>query len=205
MQTQIAARRRDIRQLDVEIDDFTAHSFFMNFGCVFMAAIAGVLLVGCKKSDPASAPPVEIEVAPTYPTAAQPKLPTIKLWIGAEELVTEMALSQIQAQTGMMFRTNIAENEAMIFVFPYPHQTSFWMKNTPVPLSAAYIDPEGTILEIHDLQPHDTNSVPAKSDNVQFVLETSQGWFERKNIKPGTLVRTEKGSLKETFFRNQAP
>jgi uncharacterized protein len=190
-------------QLDVEIDAFTPHSFLMNFAWIFMAAIAGTLWVGCKKADTASAPPVEIEVPPTYPTAAQPKLPTMKLWIGAEELVTEMALNPIQAQTGMMFRTNIAENEAMIFVFPYPHQASFWMKNTQVPLSAAYIDPEGVILEIHNLQPHDTNSVKAASDNVQFVLETSQGWFERKNIKPGTLVRTEKGSLKKIFFRNQ--
>ena len=61
-------------------------------------------------------------------------------------------------QTGMMFRTNLAENAGMLFVLPMPQQASFWMKNCPLPLSAAYIDPEGVILEIHDLQPHNTNS-----------------------------------------------
>jgi len=173
----------------------------MKFGGVFVVALAGILLVGCNK--PAAVPPspTNVVVTPSSPTAAQPKLPTIKLWIGAEEMITEMALNGIQQQTGMMFRTNIAENEGMIFVFPYPHQASFWMKNTSVPLSAAYIDSEGVILEIHDLEPHNTNSVKAASEGVQYVLETSQGWFERKNIKPGSLVRTEKGSLRKTFFR----
>lgn len=73
------------------------------------------------------------------------------------------------------------------------------MKNTSVPLSVAYIDPRGVILEIHDLQPHNTNSVVAASDNVQYALETSQGWFERHKIQPGTLIRTEAGSLQQTF------
>ncbi len=151
----------------------------------------GALLAGCQK-------PVTIS-APSLPGAAQPKLSTIKLWIGAEELVTEMALNGPQQQTGMMFRTNVAENEAMIFVMPFPHRASFWMKNTSVPLSVAYIDPRGVILEIHDLQPHNTNSVVAASDNVQYALETSQGWFERHKIQPGTLIRTEAGSLQQTF------
>src|SRR5262245_10530622 len=74
----------------------------------------------------------------------QPKLQIMKLWVGAQELATELALNDRQRMTGMMFRTNLAENEAMLFVFPVPHRTSFYMKNTTVPLSAAYIDPEGT-------------------------------------------------------------
>lgn len=152
------------------------------------------------KEKTATATP-EIETAPPIPTAAQPKLPTVKLWIGAEEMSAEMALNGIQQQTGMMFRTNIAENEGMIFVFPYPHRASFWMKNTLVPLSAAYIDSEGVIQEIHKLEPHNTNAVRAASENIQYVLETSQGWFQRHNIGPGTLVRTDKGNLRKTFFR----
>jgi len=158
---------------------------------VFVAAMVGTLLVGCQKPNTIS--------APSFPAQAQPKLPTLKLWMGAEELVAELALNGAQQQTGMMFRTNLAENEGMIFVMPYPHRASFWMKNTSLPLSAAYIDPKGVILEIHDLQPHNTNSVVAASDNVQYILETSQGWFERKKIAPGTLIRTERGSLQQTF------
>ena len=174
----------------------------MKSGGFFVVALAAILAAGCNKPAAVSPSPTNVVTTPSLPTAAQPKLPTIKLWIGAEEMIAEMALNGIQQQTGMMFRTNMAENEGMIFVFPYPHQASFWMKNTSLPLSAAYISPEGMILEIHDLEPHNTNSVKATAENVQYVLETSQGWFERKNIKPGSLVRTERGSLRKTFFRD---
>ena len=124
----------------------------------------------------------------------------MKLWLGAEEMVAELALTSQQQQTGMMFRTDLAENAGMLFVFPVPHRASFWMKNCPLPLSAAYIDAEGVILEIHHLQAHNTNSVVASSDRVQFVLETSQGWFERHQVTTGMVVRTEHGSLVKTFF-----
>jgi uncharacterized membrane protein (UPF0127 family) len=99
----------------------------------------------------------------------------------------------------MMFRTNMAENEAMVFALPYTHRASFWMKNCFVPLSVAYIDPDGVILEIHDLQPQNTNAVLAASDNIRFALETPQGWFDRHNVRTGMMVRTEKGGLMETF------
>ena len=129
----------------------------------------------------------------------------MKLWLGAEELVTELALNGTQQQTGMMFRTNMAENEGMLFVFPIPHQASFWMMNTYVPLSAAYINPEGIILEIHQLEPLNTNSVFAASDQIQYVLETRQGWFDRHNVRTGMVVRSEYGPLKSTFTQKQAP
>ncbi len=118
-------------------------------------------------------------------------------------MIAELALTPQQVRTGMMFRTSLAENAGMLFVFPIAHRASFWMKNCPLPLSAAYIDPEGVILEIHDLQPHNTNSVEAASERVQFVLETNQGWFGRHHVMPGTVVRTERGTLLETFFRQR--
>ncbi len=60
--------------------------------------------------------------------------------------------------------------------------------------------PGGVIEEIHHLEKNDTNSVVAASDNIQYVLEVKAGWFARHNISPGTVIRTEKGSLRETFF-----
>jgi len=178
-------------------------------GLMVLAVVFGGC-VGCNKPVAAPATPVApantsnatmpITSTPDYPTKAQPKLQTLKLWLGAEELVTELALGGIQQQTGMMFRTNMPENEAMLFVFPYPHQASFWMKNCPLPLSIAYIDPEGVIQEIHDLEPHNTNAVLSASDNIRFALETPQGWFGRHQIHQGMVVRTEHGSLMETFF-----
>lgn len=134
---------------------------------------------------------------------AQPKLRTLKLWIGSEEMITEIAISQKEIETGMMHRVSMAENEGMLFVFPVAHQTAFWMKNTLLPLSCAYIDPEGVILEEHDMYPHDETPIKAATDRVQFVLETKQGWFERHKVAPGTVIRTERGSLQETFFRPQ--
>jgi len=161
-----------------------------------MLVLSGLLALagGCDKPAPSARPSGR-------PTQAQPKLPTLKLWLGAEEMTTELALTPVQVQTGMMFRTNMAENESMLFVFARPHQASFWMMNTILPLSAAYIGPDGTILEIHDLQPHNTNSVTAGTDRVQFVLETNQGWFRRHNVNIGAIVRTERGSLQDTFLR----
>jgi uncharacterized membrane protein (UPF0127 family) len=162
---------------------------------MFLLPLSGmVLLGGCRKPAPGM---------PPLPTQAQSRLPTIKLWLGAQEMITEMALNDSQERTGMMFRTNMAENEGMIFVFPQPTRASFWMMNTLIPLSAAYIDPDGTILEIHDLKPQDTNAVVAASDNVQYVLETPQGWFQRNNVGTGSVIRTERGSLPATFFNRR--
>ena len=135
------------------------------------------------------------------PKQAQPKLPTIKVWVGAEELETEMALTGPQQMAGMMWRTNMPENTAMIFVHPQPRQASYWMKNCYVPLSIAYLDTDGVILEIRDMHPHDTNSVNSAAMNVRFGLETPQGWFQRHNVSTGAVVRTERGSLPETFLR----
>jgi len=168
--------------------------------CVAVIGTAA-LLAGCNK-------PAETAVAPTrsayfIPTAAQAKLPSIKLWLGPEELDAEMALTPMQEATGMMFRTNLGENNGMIFVQPQPEQASYWMTNCPLPLAAAYIDPEGTILEIHELKSNDPTPVLSASDNVQFVLEVNSHWFDRHHIAAGTLISTEHGSLPEVFLRRR--
>ena len=163
---------------------------------LFGPLLAALLLAGCHK--PAATAPTSLQ-DPDEPHAAQPKLQTVKLWLGPAELNAELAVTGRQMQTGMMFRTNMAESDAMLFAFPQPFQAAFWMKNTVLPLSAAYIDPSGTILEIHNLQPQDTNSVVAASDNIQFVLETKQGWFGRHNVSTGAVVRTENGSLMDMY------
>jgi uncharacterized protein len=155
--------------------------------------VAGGLFSGCDRS--AKPPPP----AAFEPKEAQPKLPAVQLWLGPEQLTAEMALRPREIMTGMMFRTNMAENEGMIFVLGPPERRAFWMKNCSVPLSIAYIDGDGVILEIHDLEPHNTNSVVSAADTVQFALETPQGWFKRHGIGEGVTVRTEHGSLAETF------
>ena len=176
-----------------------------------LAAVAG--FNGCNKADSlggpgrsgatTNAPATEPSLDDLLPKKAQPNLPTIKVWVGAEELITEMALTGPQQMAGMMWRTNMPENTAMIFAHPAPRQAGYWMKNCYVPLSIAYIDTDGVIREIRDMQPHDTNSVVSVSESVRFALETPQGWFTRHNVRTGAVVRTERGSLMETFFRRQ--
>lgn len=137
------------------------------------------------------------------PTRPNPKLQTLRLFVGPHELQTELALTELQIRTGMMFRTNINEMEAMLFVFPMPHQVGFWMKNVPINLSCAYIDRDGYIVETHDMKANDEQSIQSGSERIQYVLETKQGWFERNGVKPGALIRTERGSLQETFFQGR--
>ena len=127
----------------------------------------------------------------------------MKLWLGPKEITAELAISDVERNTGMMFRDKMEENEGMLFIFGGPALVSFYMKNTYVPLSCAYIGPDGTILEIHDLKPLDETPVYAKTDQIQYVLEVNQGWFQRHKIGVGTVLRTEKGSLQETFFRRR--
>jgi uncharacterized membrane protein (UPF0127 family) len=120
----------------------------------------------------------------------------VKLWLGSQELVAEIAREPVELATGMMFRTNMATNEAMLFLLPTPQQASFYMRNSLIPLSCAYMDEEGAILETHDMKPKDETPILSATSNIQFVLEVNQGWFEKKHIGPGMLVRTEKGTLR---------
>lgn len=135
------------------------------------------------------------------PTKAQPRLQTLKLFVGPTEITAELALSMDQIQTGMMFRTNTVEDEGMLFVFARPHRAAFWMKNVVVPLSCAYIDQDGQILEIHDMEPGNEKPIEAGSDRVMFVLETARGWFERHKVGVGMPVTTGLGTLRQSFHR----
>jgi uncharacterized membrane protein (UPF0127 family) len=100
----------------------------------------------------------------------------------------------------MMFRTNIAETEGMLFVFSSPYRASFWMKNVPIDLSCAYIDAAGTIREIRTMKAHEEAPIVAASSDIQFVLETAHGWFERHNVQVGTTITTPRGPLRQTFY-----
>jgi uncharacterized membrane protein (UPF0127 family) len=187
------------------------------FQIAFAMAVAGLFAIGCGKVTP---PPPAAAVQ-WEPTAAQPRLATTKLWIGpaaifsmakspadrnrigfdpdVKTITAEMALTEKEIMTGMMFRTNIVENEGMVFNLRQPQRAAFWMKNCPRPLACAYIDPLGVILEIREMEANNTNSIVANSDNVMFVLETAQGWFERHGIRPGMVIQTESGPLINTL------
>jgi uncharacterized protein len=167
----------------------------------FALVLVALLSVSCGKSSP-PAPAADISNDDTL-THAQPKLRTMKIYLGAEILDAELALSDQEIHTGMMFRTNILETDAMLFNLRNPQRANFWMKNCPESISAAYITSDGVIQEIHHLEKNDTNGVVAAREDIQFVLETQDGWFGHHHIATGTVIRTEKGSLAETFLQRR--
>jgi uncharacterized membrane protein (UPF0127 family) len=169
---------------------------------ILFLLLAVVIFAGCSKATP---PPAPAAAAPDYgvPTQAQPTLPTMKIYLGAETLDAELALTPRQQEIGLMYRTNITDETAMLFTLQQPMRApdGFWMTNCPISLSAAYISPDGVIEEIHHLEKNDNVPVVATNDNIIYVLEVNDGWFTRHNVGVGTDIRTEKGSLSETFSR----
>jgi len=118
----------------------------------------------------------------------QPKLPTIPLSIGKHALVAEVAASPETRERGLMFRYDLKDNEAMLFVFPSAQRQSFWMKNTPLPLSIAFIDAKGAILNIRDMMPFTTDGHPSEGEAL-YALEVNRGWFAQRGIKAGDRVQ----------------
>ena len=163
------------------------------FLCIAAAAVAG-----CNKPTVVESAVFDRDGLPV-PTKAQPKLPTLKLYVGPETLDAEMAVTPMEEKTGMMFRTNIQDSDAMIFDLHRPTRAGFWMKNCPESISAAYITPDGVIAEIHHLLANDTNPVLSAEPNIEYVLETSDNWFARRHVTTGMAITTEHGPLRQAF------
>ena len=120
--------------------------------------------------------------------APQTNLPKATLTLGTNSLTAQIAADDASRERGLMSRTNLAENEAMVFVFPQPRQLTFWMKDTPIPLSIAYVSPSGRIFEIRDLKPLDETPIPSASSAVTYAIETPQGWFAKHGVMAGSTV-----------------
>ena len=115
----------------------------------------------------------------------QPPLPTTELRIGTKKITAEIADEAHERSAGLMFRKSLASDSGMLFVMDQVAPVGFWMKNTEVPLTIAYIDPAGVIKELHDLQPRNEKPVPSRFPNIAYALEMPQGWFTKNNIWPG--------------------
>ena len=118
---------------------------------------------------------------------ADQQFPVISLTAGMYVIQAEVAATDAQRQQGLMFREKLAPNSGMVFLFDQPAQVCMWMKNTLLPLSVAFIDERGKILNIEDMQPQTTNSHCATGP-ATYALEMNKGWFAQKNIKPGTVI-----------------
>jgi uncharacterized membrane protein (UPF0127 family) len=115
----------------------------------------------------------------------QLNLPRTKITAGMYLIDTQVAATPEQRSTGLMFRPQMPQSEGMLFIFDRPSEQCFWMKNTLLPLTAAFVADDGTIVNLEDMKPQTTNSHCSKQP-VRYVLEMNQGWFDKKGIKAGT-------------------
>jgi uncharacterized protein len=117
--------------------------------------------------------------------AKQPgDFPRVKLTAGMFVIDAAVAASDADREQGLMYRTQLAPNEGMLFVFNENAVHCFWMKNTLIPLSIAFIRADGTITDIDEMQAETTNNHCPRNNGV-YALEMSKGWFEAKGIKAG--------------------
>jgi uncharacterized membrane protein (UPF0127 family) len=114
-------------------------------------------------------------------------LKTVTLHVGAAAFRTEIADTPAQQEHGLMGRTDLTDDYAMIFVFPDEQILSFWMKNTPSPLSIAYISKAGEVKEILDMEPFSLATVESRH-LVKYALEVKQGAFARRGVKIGDMI-----------------
>ncbi len=139
--------------------------------------------------------------AQTGPNDSVGPMAQVDLHIGKATLHTQIAATPAQDERGLMYVSKLPDNDGMLFILPGGH-ADFWMKNTLIPLSIAFLDKNGVILEIHDMQPGDP-SLPdsqlprtlSDSDQVAYAIETNLHWYTLNGIKPGTKIDPPPASL----------
>lgn len=119
--------------------------------------------------------------------AQNQSLPTIELKAGMYRLEAELADTPATRQTGLMYRSFMPTNSGMLFVFPEKAIHCFWMRNTKLPLTIAFIDDEGKIVNLSDMEPETQNNHCPRAP-VRFALEMNQKWFAQRALGPGTLI-----------------
>ena len=163
--------------------------------------LAGPLLAGllaCSAGDTGTrAPGVDqsrdatVETAgaadPTAAPTAAPTAELIPIRVGGIEIRVELADEPAERQTGLMFRESLAENQGMLFAYPEERTLGFWMKNTLIPLDIAYIDREGRIVDIKQMEPQSSETHNSAAP-AMYALEMNQGWFEANGIRVGDVI-----------------
>lgn len=128
---------------------------------------------------------VSLCAAAQTPPPPQTDLPRVRIMAGMYQIDAQVAQTPRQREIGLMSRKEMPQTEGMIFVFDQPSTQCFWMRNTLLPLSAAFVADDGRIVNLVDMQPMTENS-HCSTEPVRFVLEMNQGWFARKGIHAGS-------------------
>jgi uncharacterized protein len=115
------------------------------------------------------------------------RLPTTTLTVGMHRIQAQVAAAPGERQIGLMFRREMPMHEGMLFVFEQPSPQCFWMRNTFIPLSIAFLADDGTVVNIEEMQPQ-SDASHCSERPVRFALEMNQGWFAKRGVKPGTRI-----------------
>lgn len=134
----------------------------------------------------AAMPPLASAQAASPP--GQPQvLPTVELTAGIHRIRAMVAQTPEQRSIGLMWRTDMAPNDGMLFVFEQPQTQCFWMKNTLIPLAIAFVADDGTLVNLDEMKAQTTVS-HCSTRPVRYVLEMNAGWFKRKGLTPGDRI-----------------
>jgi uncharacterized membrane protein (UPF0127 family) len=122
-----------------------------------------------------------------FTLGAHAELPEITLTVGEQKITAEVASTDAQRSLGLMHRRMLPENRGMLFVFPEVALHAMWMMNTYVPLSVAFLDAKGVIINIADMEPH-SRTAHGATQPAKYALETNQGWFRKRGIHAGMKI-----------------
>ena len=125
--------------------------------------------------------------AQAQPGQAQLDLSRVQLQAGMHRIDAQVAQTPLQRQIGLMWRREMPQHEGMLFVFEQPAVQCFWMRNTLIPLTAAFLLDDGQIVNLADMQPRSDDS-HCSSRPVRYVLEMNQGWFEKRGLRAGSRI-----------------
>ena len=155
------------------------HPFFPKV--VLSAAMAATLTLASAAVHAQQQPPSQAQ-------GPQLDLPRVELSAGMHRIDAQVAQAPHERQVGLMNRRAMPQHEGMLFVFEQPATQCFWMKDTPLPLTAAFVTDDGTIVNLADMQPYAEDS-HCSDKPVRYVLEMNQGWFKHKGLKAGSQLR----------------
>ena len=153
---------------------------------LFLLLVASMFCSGCDaKADPSPTAESGLAIATLTLRAADGSNPT--------HIQAEIAYTGAQRQKGLMFRETMSETRGMLFLFPSDGRGGFWMKDTILPLTIAYIGANGRVQELRAGTPHDDQTILTPAEPYRYVLEVNEGWFERHNLGVGSIITLPPG------------
>lgn len=156
------------------------------FGLVAVSLLT-LALGGCAKGGE-GAPPPRAEAKTATAAEAQGANAWFPLTVGDKALRVQVVVTQDEQARGLMGRRDLGPDDGMVFVYPFPQQMSFWMRNTPTPLDIGFFREDGTLGEVYPMYPFDETPVRSSAADYTLALEVNQGWFAKHGLEPGAKI-----------------